>query len=166
MKYDLSSKALKQKELDSFVLENLKSDINDERYWTYRLVAFLIEVSEFLNEVKFFKYWSKNKDNVNRERILEEYVDGLHFLFSLGNTIGFNKWIFGAGDIKEPLEMLLFSLNEDVLKLRRDKDLEVFNKLFVNYLKMAWSVGIKPEELDQAYDKKYQLNIERQKNNY
>ncbi len=166
MKYDLKAKAIKQKELDAFVLENVQNDIGEARYWTYRLVAFSIELSEFLNEVKFFKYWSKNKDNVDRNKILEEYVDGLHFIFSLGNTIGFDKWVFGVDDIKEPLDLLFFSLNENILELRNNKDLNVFNKLFVNYLKMAWSIGIKPEELYEAYDKKYQLNIERQKNNY
>jgi dimeric dUTPase (all-alpha-NTP-PPase superfamily) len=48
--------------------------------------AALVELAEFLNETKVFKYWS-NK-TADREKTLEELVDFLHFLLSIGNHLG------------------------------------------------------------------------------
>lgn len=52
------------------------------------LLAYQVEVSEFANATRAFKYWS-NKGAEDREILLEEYVDSLHFFLSNGLQWGF-----------------------------------------------------------------------------
>jgi dimeric dUTPase (all-alpha-NTP-PPase superfamily) len=44
-------------------------------------LALIVELGELANEVRSFKFWSY-KNPSNKEVILEEYVDGLHFIIS------------------------------------------------------------------------------------
>ena len=53
-----------------------------------KILALYVEVAELANETRCFKYWS-HKPSSPREVILEEYVDGFHFLLSLGLECGF-----------------------------------------------------------------------------
>ena len=44
-----------------------------------KIIAFLVEVSEMLNEKRtIFKFWSNKGDD--NEKALVEYIDGIHFL--------------------------------------------------------------------------------------
>lgn len=54
------------------------------------MLALLVEIGELANETRCFKYWS-NKPASEREVILEEYVDGLHFILSIGIDLGIDK---------------------------------------------------------------------------
>lgn len=47
-----------------------------------RLLALLVELHELANETKCFKFWS-SKPVGNREKVLMEYVDVLHFILSI-----------------------------------------------------------------------------------
>ncbi len=55
-----------------------------------KMLALLVEIGELANETRCFKYWS-NKPASEREVILEEYVDGLHFILSIGIDLGIDK---------------------------------------------------------------------------
>lgn len=57
-------------------------------FLTERILALQVEVSEFANATRCFKYWSK-KEADPKERLLDEYADILHFLLSIGNTMQF-----------------------------------------------------------------------------
>ncbi len=51
-------------------------------YLLKRDLALTIELAELANETRCFKYWS-SKGPSEREVILEEFVDSIHFLLSL-----------------------------------------------------------------------------------
>src|SRR3954453_14525850 len=53
-----------------------------------KILALLVEVGELANETRCFKFWSL-KGPSEREIILAEYVDGIHFILSLANDYGF-----------------------------------------------------------------------------
>ena len=57
-----------------------------------KIIALKVELSEFANETRAFKFWSK-KEPSPKEITLEEYVDALHFFLSLGLSRGWNKFI-------------------------------------------------------------------------
>jgi len=70
-----------------------------------RILALLVEVGEMMNEHRSFKYWSEdqeprtnvkaNIESVNpiksKNLLLEEYVDCIHFLLSIGNDLGIQE---------------------------------------------------------------------------
>ena len=76
-----------QQELDSFIQKNreVKRDVFQEKG-----LALLVELAELANETRSFKFWSA-KGPSEIEVILEEYVDSIHFLLSLGIEKGFEE---------------------------------------------------------------------------
>ena len=54
------------------------------------MLALLVEIGELANETRSFKFWSV-KPASEKKIILEEFVDGIHFILSLGIECGFHK---------------------------------------------------------------------------
>ena len=75
-----------QRELDSYIQQQRdeQSDVFLEKG-----LALLVELAELANETRCFKFWSLKGPSENTI-ILEEYVDSIHFLLSLGIEKGFD----------------------------------------------------------------------------
>ena len=78
---DLSPLFAKQKELDDNIAKN--HHVSYETTRNKRSLALLVEIGEFANATRTFKYWS-NKSSMSKDVVLDEYADGLHFFLSLG----------------------------------------------------------------------------------
>ena len=80
-----------QSDLDKYIVEKSIGcvDHNDMDFLNDRILALFTEVAEFANASRCFKYWSK-KSPESKERLLDEYVDILHFYLSIGNTMKFS----------------------------------------------------------------------------
>ena len=83
---DLTDLYIKQKELDLEIAKN--HNINYENTRNKRVLALLVELGEFANTTRTFKFWS-NKGPEAKEVMLDEFADGLHFLLSLGIDRGY-----------------------------------------------------------------------------
>ncbi len=164
MKYEFKELAEKQKELDAFIKDNA-GDITDSEYWESRVVALLVELGEVSNEIRFFKFWSK-KPASEKEVIIDELVDCLHFAFSLGNTIENDTWVFGMDDMKRPISIIYFDIVEKLTQLRHNKDVQLFRSMLFNLAEIAFYLGYSMEDIQIAYDKKNKVNYERQNNGY
>lgn len=46
---------------------------NIQNFYEYNCIEMLVELGEFVNETKCFKFWSTKSPN--REKVLEEYAD-------------------------------------------------------------------------------------------
>lgn len=82
-----------QMDLDEFIVRNRFKELQEYDEIIFlrdRLLALFTEVGEFANATRCFKYWSK-KGPESRERLLDEYVDILHFWLSIGNALGFSS---------------------------------------------------------------------------
>lgn len=84
-----------QNDLDRFIVakayeSDIVMDHNSETFISERILALFTEVGEFANATRCFKYWSK-KPQESKERLLDEYVDILHFYLSIGNTMKFTS---------------------------------------------------------------------------
>ena len=154
----------KQQELDDYIMR--------ERFLTHgetiehRKLAFVVELAELAQEWRGFKYWSDNQEP--SDKMLEEYVDVLHFALSLHNYYEGNNWFveeFGA----QPTE----KLNEGTLPT-------FFLEMTERTCGYNWSTGetlaytldlsvhleLQADDILKEYDRKYQINIERQNNGY
>ena len=77
-----------QKKLDATILLNNDPDIDRNELLTDTILALSVEISELANATRCFKHWSK-KGSESKERLLDEYVDVLHFWLSIGLQLGF-----------------------------------------------------------------------------
>ncbi len=150
-----------QKELDKHILES--NNITEDVY-RYLLVAFRQEFAEMINEKQFFKFWKKNKGCM-RSKLLEEAVDCLHFLLSIGNNMGINYF-----DITDFNYADLITNYDDVMRYATNlsymKDEKQYHLLASAYFKFVKTLDITVEELEEGYYKKNKVNHERQESGY
>lgn len=116
-----------QKELDVHIEEEHPREEGEERFFD-KALAFRTELGELLNEYpKVFKFWS-NKEN-NKEKGLEEYVDGLHFILSIGLELGCT--LSNDKEIEKEKKTILSGFSKNLhVKERRKRISSYFTLLF------------------------------------
>ncbi|MDR3214852.1 MAG: dUTP diphosphatase [Bacilli bacterium] len=162
MDYDLTSLVAYQNTLDERILN--KHHLSRQKTINERILAFLVELGEFANETRCFKYWSC-KEASAKDVILEEYVDGVHFLISLGIDCQID-FVFTIENSENNLTKLLLDVFNKTALLVNDISKDNIEQLFVSYLKIAYSKDISEDEIIKAYLKKNEINHQRQENNY
>lgn len=146
-----------QAELDNFIAETQGLHIVD--HTDEHLLALIVELAEVANEEKSFKYWKAQRD-VNRDALLEELVDVLHFILSRGNM--FNLWssFVGATPVqlenvtKQILAMMQFAHQNDTISLATH---------FIGLTQMLDYTWV---DIETAYNLKLSKNKARQANGY
>lgn len=165
MKIDLTKIFNKQRELDK--------EIHEKHHVSYRTInrelklALLVELGELANEIRSFKFWS-TKGPSPKSKILEEYVDGLHFITSLciryivSPKFEVKRFLNKYENPKEITKAFVWLF-------RKTCNINTAWKArywYMNYLKFGFRLGFSMEEIINAYDKKNAVNHDRQKKNY
>lgn len=152
-----------QAELDAEIAAS--HDVDYESTFSRRLLALLVELGEFANETRCFKYWSY-KEPSPKEVILDEYADGLHFLLSLGIPLGVSEYKHYFRVFEKDLTAAILKVHEDVTELYKDYTVENYAKAFGDYLNIIPLFDYSSEEVVEAYLKKLGTNHKRQKDHY
>lgn len=154
-----------QKALDSHIEE--KHQLQDEDLFHRKILALLVELGELANETRCFKFWSV-KPSSPKDVILEEFVDGVHFILSLGIECGFDQkgMELKAAQPECSVTEQFLRVYEGVTIFQKTKSFEDYLRLFEAYLQLAVLLGISYEEMEQAYFSKNEVNYQRQQNNY
>ena len=76
----------RQRELDAYILE--QQSLEGQDVLEEKILALLVELGELANETRCFKFWSQ-KPSSDKAVVLEEYVDSIHFLLSIGLEKGY-----------------------------------------------------------------------------
>lgn len=160
---DLTDLYVKQRELDEEIARN--HNVTYESTRNKRTLSLLVELGEFANSTRTFKYWS-NKGPESKERVLDEFADGLHFLLSLGIDQGFIVNTIEVEDDETNLTDNLLRTYELTSIFYLDKTLNNYLALAISYLRALFKLGYSWEEASDAYYKKLQENHNRQENNY
>ncbi|MCA0171632.1 dUTP diphosphatase [Bacillus sp. RAR_GA_16] len=150
-----------QKQLDDRIVQEHK--LEDVSLFESKLLALKVEVGELANETRCFKYWSKKAPSP-KETILEEYVDGIHFILSLGLELGVTSF----GDFPEKAaESEVQAFHEVYLAIDRlTEKPEAYHRLMKSYLTLGKTIGLQYEEINEAYLKKNKVNHNRQDQGY
>ena len=150
----------------------LDHNIHQNHNVTYQTVieeiklALLVELGELANEVRCFKFWS-NKGPSDKITILEEYVDGIHFITSMC----IRENIEGIFEIRE---MSKNTNKKDITKLFNDL-FDLSNKLSARqdiihwyqlFLELGYVLGFNLNDIKDAYINKNKVNHQRQLDNY
>ena len=165
MKINLNTLFEQQKKFDEFV--HKKHQLTYKKIFMETKLALFVELAELANEVKSFKFWSI-KGSSSKEKILEEYVDGLHFITSLCLMKKINP-IFNIDTTngliltKHEITFKFLDLFKAIYKLKSKNSLI---KWFIKYLGFGFCLNFSLNEILNAYMKKNKINYQRQKNNY
>lgn len=150
---------------------------NQEQYQhrrIQRIVANIVELAEFINETRVFKFWSNKEPD--RKKILEEYVDGIHFF--LGNAIerGWENSIHSIAEgIKEntnrieSIEQTYLEINYylSAIEVRKATHPKYFESAWLLYLSLGMNAfGFTGDEIEAAYFSKNKINHDRQASGY
>lgn len=190
---NLKNMAVKQEILDKRIREEHGIDYDTSNL---KIIAFKVEFGEFLNEVRFFKFWSKDKEPRVFKRIKcptchatgyvirkictdcdnprggiktvypmkEEFVDGIHFLLSIGIERKYIKWVHAleasTSEDKSPETLAL-----DIYSNPMDSAGK-WLKCVEDYLYLGELVGINEEMIEAAYMEKNAENHARQDRGY
>lgn len=152
-----------QNDLDTRIFELHKTSRSETM--NDRILALLVELGEFANETRSFKYWSTKK-KVNEKEMFEEFSDVLHFTLSLGIDIEFDEEVVSY----ESSELILTDLFRDmytkVINFYTESSYINYEKMIVAMCQLADKVGLNAEKMREMYFFKNKINHERQDNNY
>ena len=154
-----------QKNLDKLIYKNCKIKMNKELF-DKRLLALVVEITELANEVKCFKYWSKNTSfKNNMDKIIDEYSDCLHFFVSIGNFINIDYKNLTVEITKINLSKEFLELIKNICKIKKIEK-KFFLNCFMQFINLGVNLGLSLEQVYSGYIKKNKINFKRQYNNY
>ncbi|QPC47178.1 dUTP diphosphatase [Mangrovibacillus cuniculi] len=154
----------KQRKLDHYI--ETTQAVTQDSLFTKKQVAFLVELGELANETRCFKFWSK-KPASEKSIILEEYIDGFHFLLSLGIELGFeNETEWKEEQVDTDLTSLFKGMYQELAVLSPEVNIEKYQHLFSMYISLGSALGFTRAEMEAAYDEKNAINYQRQESGY
>ncbi|MEN1760474.1 dUTP diphosphatase [Anoxynatronum sibiricum] len=152
-----------QAQLDRHIQQNHR--LEAEELIGRKILAFQVELGELANETRCFKFWSL-KPPSSRQVILEEYVDGLHFLLSLGLTLGYRfdqlEEVSVAADLCDHFQQVYRTATHFEEETSRSK----YQQLFQAFMALAAKLDLDSEAVMEAYMEKNTVNYQRQEEGY
>ncbi|MEM5591910.1 dUTP diphosphatase [Niallia circulans] len=143
------------------------------------ILGLLVEIGECANEWRGFKFWSKDQEPrtkvrwdyslddepIFRNLLLEEYVDGLHFVLEIGLETDFNIefYIPDTQKYDDVISQFVW-INRTVTDFFMGK--RVYDVLLDEYIGLGEMLGFTWEEIETAYFDKNKVNHERQNTGY
>lgn len=140
-----------------------------------KILALKVEIGELANETRCFKFWSV-KPPSSREVILEEYVDGIHFLLSIALEIK-ERLSFPNSPVDDPVKCasMIEQFNDMYAAITRFEKLAYcsavslemeFMEMWNVYMGLGDMLGFSQAEIEEYYIRKNQINHERQDTGY
>lgn len=167
MEESIELKTLFQKQSDLDGQIALNHGVTYEETKDKRLLALLVEIGEFANETRCFKFWSFKKPSA-KAIIQDEYADGLHFFLSLGLILGISSYSYYINRIEDNFDLTnsLLALYVKISKLKDEFTEDNYKEALNYFLSIFFNMGYSKEELFDCYLKKLEVNHNRQDNNY
>ncbi|WP_163539722.1 dUTP diphosphatase [Gracilibacillus sp. YIM 98692] len=152
-----------QQELDNYIVA--QHQLENEQVFDKKILALLVEVGELANETRCFKYWSLKPASPN-DVIAEEYVDGIHFILSLGLELGLDDFKSQDRTTEKDLSSLFNDVFEKITTLKNERTIEAYKELFQTYLLLGNAIGFSADDMKDAYLDKNKVNYDRQNHGY
>lgn len=158
------------------------------------ILALQVEIGECANEWRGFKFWSKDQqprtsmntcDHCNRlgrkacigcygklykNPLLEEYVDGLHFVLEIGLEHGYDIDLRNQETFPETSKRKTITKQfTKLFSIKWERDIGYQNNYMQGlelYIGLGEMLGFTSEEIETAYFEKNKVNHERQNTGY
>ena len=152
-----------QYELNDRILK--KHNLVEEELLNDRFLAFFVELGELANETRCFKYWSL-KGPSEKEVIMEEFSDGIHFLLTIGLTLDRPHLEFYQQESDQSLTELFLSIYNDANIVRSLGSKFVYVRMFNTFMLIAKALDFNEEDVYNSYMRKNKINHQRQDDGY
>jgi dimeric dUTPase (all-alpha-NTP-PPase superfamily) len=153
-----------QRYLDEKIVE--QHGLENKSLVQERILALYVEIGELANETRCFKFWSL-KPASSREKILEEYVDGLHFILSIGISLKYEEAQVKMEETAHTDLVQQFStVFQAISQFNQNKTEKKYLEIFENYVILGQIMSFSFEDIVNAYKSKNEVNIVRQQTGY
>ena len=152
-----------QENLDEHIRE--EHCLHGESLISKKILALQVELAELANETRCFKFWS-NKKASDKETILEEYVDCLHFILTLGLEKGFTDIQLEDKELQCDITSQFLNLYIDINDFIICSSKDHYITLFEDFLTLGKMLGFTTLETEEAYYIKNNVNHKRQDEGY
>ena len=149
------------KRLDLIFADKYK---NDKKLFQKNLVELMVEIGEFVNETKVFKYWTTKRPN--KEKMLEEYADVITMILTFYGLYDLEIKDSYPEIIETDILKLIMELFHKTYKFYEDNDKEILEEIFSYTLYIGTLFEFKEEEILSAIDKKQKIIEERLNSDY
>ncbi|MCM3144348.1 dUTP diphosphatase [Brevibacillus sp. MER 51] len=183
----------KQQQLDQYIVK--KKGLEGQDLLPNKILALRVELGELANEWRGFKHWSNNQEpryerkchackgrgkfaqvdacgycggtGVEAKPLLEEYIDCLHFILSIGNDLNItDEWVTDI-DLSEPdYTDVTSQLNHIFGLIDTDMDAHDWFGIAEQFISLGSLFGFSWEQIEQAYSEKWDENFRRQNVGY
>jgi dimeric dUTPase (all-alpha-NTP-PPase superfamily) len=177
-----------QKVLDDHIMDE-HPELKGKNNLDWKTLALQVELGECAQEWRGFKKWSKNQeprtlatrfpammeeDKEYYNPLLEEYVDCLHFVLSIGSELnetlinydyavyGFVESSWNTDSTIEQFQVVF----ADIAQFSRSYDEPDYIELVSQFLGLGEMLGFTWEQIEQAYFSKNAVNHQRQEDGY
>lgn len=154
-----------------FLQSQLDETISCQHHVSYkttsheRLLALIVELGELANETRCFKYWSTRR-NGEKEKISDEYADGMHFFLSLGIPLHVKKMSYEIENSQLSLVECFLITYQAVVNLIDNYTEKSYTYAYQCYLNLMPKLDMRVEDIVLSYKKKLAVNYTRQINSY
>ncbi len=152
-----------QENLDNRILQ--QRGLDNKSLTSKKILALQVEIAELANETRCFKFWS-DKGPSNKSIILEEYVDCLHFILTLGLEKQFNDIEVEIRDLQYDITAQFLNLYVDINDFIVSSSRDHYLTLFEDFLSLGKSLRFSIDEIEEAYIEKNSINHKRQIEGY
>lgn len=161
---DIKKMLKAQKELDK---ANMKKSGLNEYPLEMVQTAYRVELGELLQEWKQFKFWKINKGEIDRDKMLEEWADCMHFALSLELFVVEKLEVnFANKDYTKSLNLKIRYLDKNDIYETLDSCYEINSTILNDTIALGLKLNYTLEELDEAYWRKNKINWERIEGGY
>lgn len=137
---------------------------NTKEIYTKNCIELLVELGEFVNETRVFKYWSVKK--IDYDKMLEEYADVLtmclYFYREFGISIENSYFHIESDNILEVINYLY----QKMTLLIDSNDKALIKDIFYNVLYVGELLNLKEEDILMAIKKKQEIIKKRLNSDY
>ncbi len=130
-----------------------------------KILALQVELGELANETRCFKFWSSRGPS-SEEIILEEYVDCLHFILSIGLEGGLTDINLVKIDNDNNLIDQFQNIFTRIAAFQHEPTLDNYEELFAHFLLLGGKLGFSEGKIYLAYLRKNRVNHQRQDDGY
>ncbi|MEK6266598.1 MAG: dUTP diphosphatase [Clostridium sp.] len=130
-----------------------------------KILSLQVELGELANETRCFKFWSTKKPS-SKDITLEEYVDCLHFILSIGLEKNFTDITLDDKQNTSELFQQFLDIYVNISDFIIYSSLDNYLTIFKNFLCLGENLGFSKEDVQNAYFHKNNINHERQDNGY
>lgn len=132
-------------------LQTTKNEVLNVQRLNQKILAFLHDLGIVAEDSRCYSFWEK-KEPVNHQQLLENYMDGLTMLMSIGYELKIDS-IKNHTEIPPRIDIysLFFKIYHSILKVQSHYSSEDYQNTIDDYFTLGFQLGIHVDEILDSY---------------